>query len=171
MHIFLTLAMAILCIGCTSKSLPEGGISDSDWNETTKIIYRFGDSSLPPDYHRSYTITVTEDLITVSIDSYGDELLAREFPFSAEEFQALKEKLAKSGMKKHLMKGEDGCTGGTTESVSLYKPQEKFFDAYVYHCSGDSGDLYMPAGTTELFTGLIPGGIEELIKSTRKHRE
>ena len=37
-----------------------------------EIIYRFGDASVPPDYHRSYTITVTAGGVRIVVDSYGD---------------------------------------------------------------------------------------------------
>jgi hypothetical protein len=42
--------------------------------ETTikEITYHFGDASVPPNYHRSYTITVTADSVKIVVDSYGN---------------------------------------------------------------------------------------------------
>jgi len=47
--------------------------------ETTKIIYSYGDSSVPPQYHRSYTITVTNEKLHIVVDSYGDILHEKEY--------------------------------------------------------------------------------------------
>jgi len=30
-----------------------------------EITYRFGDASVPPEYHRSYTVTVTTDKVEI----------------------------------------------------------------------------------------------------------
>ena len=156
MHSVLSFILAFVGFGAIGHLSPKNGISQEDWSQTTKVVYRFGDSSVAPDYHRSYTITVTKSIVSISIDSYGDVLLTWEYPFSPVKFKTFIEKLSQSGMKKRKMKDDEGCAGGRTESIRLYKQQEKFFDAYVYHCAGESGDLYLPAGTSSLFTSLIP---------------
>ena len=38
--------------------------------EIDRITYHFGDASVPPEYHRSYTITVAPDKIDMVVDSY-----------------------------------------------------------------------------------------------------
>ena len=38
----------------------------------SRVEYRYGDSSVPPPYHRSYSIVVTSDSVSTVVDSYGD---------------------------------------------------------------------------------------------------
>jgi hypothetical protein len=38
------------------------------------VTLRFRDSSVPPEYHRSYVLTVSEGQVHVVVDSYGDVL-------------------------------------------------------------------------------------------------
>lgn len=40
----------------------------------TEIDYQFTDSSLPPEYHRSYTLTANADGVSIVVESYGDVL-------------------------------------------------------------------------------------------------
>lgn len=137
-----------------------------DWSQATKVEYRFGDASIAPDYHRSYTIAITDSSKVISIEDYSNILLTREYPNTPANFQAFKEQLSKQGIAKHKEKDSGACCGGTTESIRLYKENSKIFDAYVYHCDGESGNLYLPTGTTEMFHEQIPEDIQILIDST-----
>lgn len=40
----------------------------------TVVRYHYRDSSVPPEHHRSYTVTVTPDEAHIGVDSYGDVL-------------------------------------------------------------------------------------------------
>lgn len=143
-------------------------ISSADWKQTTKMEYRFGDSSVPPQYHRSYTISISISEKTITIDSYGDVLLQRQYDNTAEEYQKFREAVAEKGISTHEETDALGCTGGKTEYVRLYKGDEVYFDAYVYHCGGeDTGTLTLPEGTSYLFKSMIPEDINSLIESTR----
>ena len=78
MNKLFSMLLALLGCGCNSQHLSTSTdvlVTSEVMNETNKVEYRYGDSSLPPDYHRSYTITITEDKKTISIDSYGKVLL------------------------------------------------------------------------------------------------
>ena len=142
------------------------GITDGDWSETTKVVYRFGDRSVVPDYHRSYTVSVSAKEISISIDSYGTTLLERKYPNTAEAFLSFTNELAKKEIKKHKEVEDNGCSGGTTQYLSLYKGDECYFSAYVYNCSGKSGTLTLPPGTAELICRQLPENLDALIHST-----
>ena len=135
-------------------------------NEVTKVEYRFGDRSVAPDYHRSYTITITDTEKAIAIESYGDVLLTKQYTNTLADFQAFKAELSTKGITKHKEKDSGGCSGGTTETLRLYKGDEMLFDAYVYHCSGESGTLSLPAGTADLIRSQIPESVRTLIEST-----
>ncbi|MCL5991748.1 MAG: hypothetical protein M1419_06560, partial [Bacteroidetes bacterium] len=59
----------------------------------TKIIYYFYDSSVPPKYHRSYTITITENKLMIVVDSYGDIINEKEFEIDSSQFVMIKKSL------------------------------------------------------------------------------
>lgn len=145
----------------------QGTVSSADWEQTTKMEYRFGDASVAPQYHRSYTISISNSKKTITIDSYGDVLLQRQYDNTAEEYQKFREAVAEKGISKHEETEVSGCTGGKTEYVRLYKGDEMYFDAYVYHCGGDeTGTLNLPEGTSDLFRNMIPEDVNSLIEST-----
>jgi hypothetical protein len=160
--------MLLTLLGCGSSDNASTGVSVSsdDWEETTRIEYRYGDSSVAPDYHRSYVVTITDSSKMIAIDSYGDVLLTKQYSNTPSGFQAFKEELSKKGIKKHKEKDSGGCSGGTSESIRLYKGDAMFFDAYVYHCSGESGTLFLPDGTADFILSQIPESVDSLINST-----
>lgn len=50
---------------------PAGG------DPATTVVVRFHDSSVPPEYHRSWTLRLSDQRISLVVDSYGD-VVARE---------------------------------------------------------------------------------------------
>lgn len=166
---FLSYFAVIMALAMFSSCHHSELISSSiDWQRATKVEYRYGDSSLPPDYHRSYTITITENLKTISIDSYGKVLLTKEYPNTAADFKAFVEALSKKGIYRHKEKDSGGCTGGTSESIRLFNGTDSLFDAYVYHCDGENGTLHLPEGVSDLFTDQIPENVYLLIQGTMR---
>ena len=107
-----------------------------------EIIYRFGDASVPPDYHRSYTITVTADAVRIVVDSYGKILADKMYKITLEQFNAIKKSLLSNKIKNCTLDEEDGCTGGTSERISFVDNKKKIFSGSIYHCGGkDTGNL------------------------------
>ena len=141
-------------------------VTSAMMDETTKVEYRYGDASVAPDFHRSYNISITENEKSITIDCYGDVLLTKQYSNTQAEFLAFRGELSKKGIKKHKEKYSNGCSGGTTEAIRLYKNNATLFDAYVYHCSGDNGTLFLPDGTADLIRSQIPESVESLIDST-----
>lgn len=168
---FLSALLFLLGCGSNNNASTDVSVSPVDWEETTRIEYRYGDSSVAPDYHRSYVITITDSTKTIAIDSYGNVLLTRQYSNTPSDFQTFKEELSRKGIKTHKKKDSGGCSGGTSETLRLYKGDEKFFDAYVYHCSGKSGTLFLPDGTADLIRSQIPEHVDTLINSTMQNNE
>lgn len=158
-------------IGCKSPSQGEHHSSKKatsiDWEQATKVEYRFGDSSTHPDFHRSYTIVITADKMSITIDSYGTELLARDYPNTAEAYNAFIDKLSNTGIKKNKPK-DNPCSGGTTESLKLFKGDDCFLDGYSAWCSGEVGSLIIPNGVSQLICRQLPEDVNELSNSTMK---
>ena len=120
-----------------------------------RIEYRFEDSSVPPEYHRSYTITVTHQEATIVVDSYGDILAEERYAITEEQFLEIGKSLVDNRIRYvHLrLDGEDGCTGGTSETVAYSDGEGESFRAYAYHCGGHSGGLL--GGNIENFSNDI----------------
>lgn len=168
MYKLLSLLLAIAsCGGGNVDNGKESPAKSSlNWDEVTRIEYRYGDSSLPPEYHRSYTIAITDSEKSIVIDSYGKVVLTKKYPNTPAEFQAFRAELSQKGIKKHKEKKSDPCDGGTSETIRMYNADEMFFNAYVYHCSGESGTLVIPYGTSAFIHSQLPENVDSLIEST-----
>lgn len=107
-----------------------------------EITYHFGDASVPPNYHRSYTITVTADRAKIVVDSYGDILADEEYEITSKQFDDIQRSLEKNKIRNCTLGDDEGCTGGTSESISYVNNKNETFSGSVYHCGGkDTGNL------------------------------
>jgi len=100
--------------------------------ETAVIEYRFTDASVPPEYHRSYTLMVTKEQTVISIDSYGDLLVRAEEPTTPEVWASLSQGYPALAA---LVPGPQGsCTGDTSSSVTISTDQEVTLDLTSSSC-------------------------------------
>ena len=114
-----------------------------------KIIYQYGDASVPPRYHRSYTISLTPDSVEIVVDSYGSIISEKKYSVTESKFEKIVVSLNNNEIKNCQKKENKGCTGGTSEHISYFSSTEELFSGYVYHCGGDNyGDL---CGNTKNF--------------------
>jgi len=129
----------------------------------TEIIYNFGDSSVPPKYHRSFTIKATDNSISLQVDSYGEILVDTAFSLTEEEFSKLIDNAKECSLKSQSMKEiKEGCSGGTSKSVGAYKDDETVFYGTCYKCGGQTyGDL---SGDADKFAKYITSLIPEFSK-------
>jgi hypothetical protein len=128
----LTITSLVLAIGFIIAS------EDKDllYGSIKEIRYRFQDSSVPPEYHRSYTITIDKDKLKITVDSYGDILAEREYRITKNQFERLIASLKENHIGKAELGDDDGCTGGTSESISYSDLSKEIFSGTVYHCGG-----------------------------------
>lgn len=111
------------------------------------VVYQFHDASVPPEYHRSYTVTVTEGSATVVVDSYGDIIDQATEPIDAAAWAAtvdLTASYAGTESTEH-----PGCTGGTAEELTaLDAGGAEVLHVYLDHCGESSGtDLQVAVGS------------------------
>jgi len=105
-----------------------------------KITYHFRDASVPPEYHRSYTITVTTDKVRIVVDSYGEILANERYEITNKQFNDIKNSLERNKIRNCTLGDDEGCTGGTIERISFSGRENKIFSGSVYHCGGkDTG--------------------------------
>lgn len=107
-------------------------------NEASILIYDFGDSSVPPQYHRSYKIICDTEKASLTVDSYGDILHRKTVQLKDGFWQELIEIFESANLSlRNQKKEDDGCTGGTSESIEFIQQGETVIKGWVYHCGGD----------------------------------
>lgn len=110
----------------------------SDIMAVTKIVYRFRDASVPPRYHRSYTISVTADEATVVVNSYGTQLNESMIQLSSSEFQTTLDVIEKSQIASET-EISPKTIGGKIEYLTLFDGDTELFKANT-HGSDDQGN-------------------------------
>jgi hypothetical protein len=125
-----------------------------------KITYSFTDSSVPPEYHRSYGITITADKIIVVVDSYGEILAEKRYEIANNQFDDIVNSLKRNKIKNCTSGYDKGCSGGTIERISFSDEKSEIFSGSVYHCGGrDTGNL---CGDITNFTDDIKNLVPDL---------
>ena len=132
----LTSALLLLLQTCQQPS------NDVAMHTFDKFEYQFHDASVPPDYHRSYVITVTETTISKWVNSYGDTISLDEKPISKANFELLQQTVVDAKIKNCKLPEDDGCTGGTGISMRWFKANVKAFGGSRWKCGGqETGDM------------------------------
>lgn len=102
------------------------------------LTFTFTDSSVPPENHRSFTLTLENGIATVVVDSYGDTLETRALPVDEDAIKALFD-LYRNGGLEEAFTAEDpdpGCVGGTTVTLNLSDGQTSD-ETRIYRCQGN----------------------------------
>jgi hypothetical protein len=102
-----------------------------------KIEYRFHDSSVPPEYHRSYSWIITPNTISYIADSYGTILQDTTIQITVEKWERCKTAFLKCEIKNHKETHSNlGCTGGTGISIRTWLNGTENFYGSNYYCGG-----------------------------------
>lgn len=112
-----------------SPGLPAGAI----------ITYEFHDSSVPPPYHRSFVLTVSQASARIVVDSYGDVLADESARVPLATWDALGSSYADlDGIE--VVEAAQGCTGGTNFAVKVAVDGDVVRDLSGYVCGGANGE-------------------------------
>lgn len=131
------MAGALLVAGCgTDAASPEPSAEPSGGLSADALItYQFLDSSVPPPYHRSYELTVTEKESRIIVDSYGDVLADERVPTDPAVWSALGSTVDQVSSLE-AVKPEQGCTGGTATSLAVIEGDTVLADLMLDECAG-----------------------------------
>ena len=93
---------------------------------------------MPPEFHRSYTLTAEAASAHLVVDSYGDVLHDVTEPVDDELWQGVLDAAAS------VSTGTDdtsaGCAGGTSEELRVFDDEDQaLIDVTVDHCGSSSG--------------------------------
>lgn len=125
----------------------------------SKIVYEFKDSSVPPEYHRSYVITITKSEARLAVDSYGKVVEEATAKITDKEFNQIVETISAAKIRRvKETNAKQGCAGGTSETLRLFERNKESLTATVYHCGGENygnleGDV---AAVKAKVTALFP---------------
>lgn len=134
------------------------------------FTYEFGDASVPPPFHRSYSIVANKDTVVLTVDSYGDTLIQREYAMPANGFDLIGNAIVKNKISKRSEKKEsNGCTGGRTKSIAFSsKNDPRPFSASTYICGGEMyGTLIGDLDTFLLDIRPLTPDLIDVIRSTK----
>lgn len=133
----LLLPLALLAVGC-GTSATEATVTGLPDDAT--VTYAFQDASVPPQYHRSVTLTVTKSDSRIVVDSYGDVLADEQVPTPAEVWDTLGSTLDDvTGLE--VAGPVEGCVGGTGIALTVATPVETLVDLDPQFCGGSNDGL------------------------------
>jgi hypothetical protein len=114
-----------------------GGGNDVD-PATATLVYQFHDASVPPEYHRSYTLTADAESAHLVVDSYGDVLHDVTEPNDGERWERVLEESQTLANVTDV--ADQGCAGGTSEELRVLDGEDQaVIDVLVDHCGSSSG--------------------------------
>jgi hypothetical protein len=102
------------------------------------IEYEYGDSSVPPEYHRSYKIRVEGLIIDIVVDSYGDIINKKSFKLTEEDIKEIIKSLNKINFTKKYP-SLTGCTGGISKTITI-KTKTDELKTNIYYCGGEPSE-------------------------------
>jgi hypothetical protein len=114
--------------------------SPSTLPDDAAVTYAFHDSSVPPPYHRSVTLTLDRDSARIVVDSYGDVLADETTATTAQAWAELGATLA-SMIDLKVEPGPDGCTGGTSIDLVVTSGSTPIVDVSPEFCAGSNEGL------------------------------
>jgi len=162
--LFAVLILAAFVVACSSGST---NIQKDVKGKITMYVYHYGDRSVAPDYHRSYTIEVSADSTVLIVTTYGKELLRK--TYNQNKLAEIEAALSTMNIKLKKEK-KSACSGGYSESLREFVQDEVVFNGYVYHCDGDSGTLHVGNGDlSSVFKEVVPESVDSLINETMKY--
>lgn len=93
---------------------------------------------MPPQYHRSEELTIDRMTTRLVIDSYGEVLADESRPTPPEVWSGLIGGISgiESIVRLEVEQSQQGCVGGTTESIRVSSATELIADVVADECAG-----------------------------------
>ena len=136
----ITAALAATLAGCASNAKGSGPeMTDSGLPPTATVSYHFQDSSVPPKYHRSYTLTFDRNQAHVVVDSYGDVLADRTAPMTEAAWTTVSNNFP-AIRNITVREPEQGCVGGTGFGLKVVDSGAAVFSLQASVCGGANSD-------------------------------
>jgi hypothetical protein len=137
----LTLAgTALICfavlVGCGGDDDDGGdGAGSGPLSDAATIEYRYDDAAVPPEFHRSYELSINHDNAHFLVDIYGDVARDEDLPVPAEVWQGLTNR-DDPVFTLEPEATEDSCVGGTARLLRIEDGGEVVLDLDFQVCGG-----------------------------------
>ncbi|MBT2584778.1 hypothetical protein [Arthrobacter sp. ISL-95] len=106
----------------------------------TSVEYTFRDSSVPPQYHRSYVIKASNTEATITVDSYGDVLRQETAAMPAETWTRVMDLVRSLPERtKDIKTPKPGCAGGTASKILVRESEQERYSQRIENCGGGPG--------------------------------
>jgi hypothetical protein len=129
--------VVLLAAACATEAGGDGGPALDP--ATAEVAYQFHDSSVPPEYHRSYTITVQRGEARMVVDSYGDVLHDVTEDVDDETWAEVLDRVGALRVSGRV--GSDDCTGGTASELqaqdATHTPGDGAVAVFAAPCGGE----------------------------------
>jgi hypothetical protein len=133
MKLLAALTLVALAVGCGDDDSGD----DVTLSDDAVIEYHFGDSSVPPEVHRSYTLTIDRTEVHAVVDSYGDLIGEDTVPLPDEVWTGLADNLdAVTDL--DVSDDDDGCSGGTSRELTITDGDDEVVDVAFSVCGGSN---------------------------------
>lgn len=142
--------MRVLVAGLLSAGVALAGCSASDGGDDPSgdvglpgdaiIEYSYQDSSVPPQYHRSFVLTITEAESEIVVDSYGDVLADETVPTSPEVWRRLSDGYP-GIVGLSLSPRVEECTGGTSFDLTVMQSTQTLLQTRGDMCGGGNEEV------------------------------
>ena len=133
-------ALTVTLGGCASDAKGSGPeMADSGLPPTATVVYQFHDSSVPPPYHRSYTLNFDRNQVRIVVDSYGDVLADRTAPMTEAAWATVSNNFP-AIRNISVREPAEGCVGGTGFGVKVTDGGETTFSLHASVCGGANSD-------------------------------
>jgi hypothetical protein len=94
-----------------------------------RVVWHYGDASVPPPHHRSYSITVTRSEVYCVVDSYVDHIAKSRRKLDSAPIPALMAVFRSAGINEGPAWQGDQPTGCTSRSIQLFIADRAVFSA------------------------------------------
>jgi hypothetical protein len=136
------ISLALLAAACGDDDSGTAGTTTTTGptgEEITEAGYAFRDSSVPPEYHRSWTLTVTAGQAYIVVDSYGDVVGEETAEIDASTWTEVQANVA--GLNDDAAAAAEGCTGGTGAEVWALAGDETVLEATAEVCGDENAEV------------------------------
>lgn len=150
-------AMSLPAAGCGSDAQDPSPSTATRLTSAGTVRYRYGDSSVAPPYHRSYTIEVTSSEAHVVVTSYGDTITDTRHRVAPEVWAGLGDGVDDV---RRLRAPDDtgGCAGGTSRELRVTDSGQDLVDMSVEVCGGTNAAL---ADAIDAYIAPVIDGIDD----------
>lgn len=133
-------AVAVTVGGCASDAKGSGPeMTDSGLPPSATVTYHFQDSSVPPPYHRSYTLNFDRNQVHIVVDSYGDVLADRTAPMTDAAWTTVSNNFP-AIRNISVREPQEGCVGGTGFGLKVTDGGAVSFSLQASVCGGANSD-------------------------------